>query len=132
MARILLNIVRICNTQFKSKYLKNEKNFRYFLFHFSKLHQILNILKKKMMVMANVLPKLKGGCEKVRHTTLWEAPFRSTFTQSTCESVPNTCQISMRVLLSYFSITLMEVDLENISPSVRLNVRGVCWHIDCR
>ena len=59
MASILFNIARICNSQFKCKYLKNEKLFFNFLFHFWNLHQILNILKKKMMVLANVFLKLQ-------------------------------------------------------------------------
>ena len=59
MASILLNIARICNFQFKCKYLKNKKHLLNFLFHFCNLHQILSILKKKMMVSANVFPKLQ-------------------------------------------------------------------------
>ena len=58
MASILFNIARICNSQFKCKYLKNEKIFLNFLFHVWNLHQILNILKKKMMVIANIFSNL--------------------------------------------------------------------------
>ena len=47
MASILFNIARIRNSQFKCNYLKKEKFFLNFLFHFWKLHRILNILKKK-------------------------------------------------------------------------------------
>ena len=56
---MLFNIVRICHSHFKCKYLKNETLFLNFLFHFWNLHQILNILKKKMMAIANLLPKLE-------------------------------------------------------------------------
>ena len=35
-------------------------------------------------------------------------------------------------LLSCFSVILREIDLENVSPSVRWNLRGFCLHIDCR
>ena len=80
MASILLNIARICNSQFKCKYLKNEKHFLYFLFHFSNLNQILNILEKKMMVMANLFPKLQTEknfvtvlCKKRRFRTPLES-----------------------------------------------------------
>ena len=59
MARILFNIARICNSQLKCNYLKNEKLFLNFLFHFWNLHQILDILKKKMILIANVFPKLQ-------------------------------------------------------------------------
>ena len=59
MASILFNIWGICNSQFKCNYLKNEKSFLNFLFHFWNLHQILNLFKKKMMIIANLFPKLK-------------------------------------------------------------------------
>ena len=59
MACLLFNIARICNSQFKCKYLKNEKRFLNFLFHIWILHQVLHILKKMMMVIANVFPKLQ-------------------------------------------------------------------------
>ena len=36
-----------------------KKRFLNFLFHFWNLYQILNILKKKMMVLANVFRKLQ-------------------------------------------------------------------------
>ena len=58
-ARILLKIGRICHFQFKYHSLKKEKIFLKFLFHLSTLHQILNILKKKMVPIANVFPKLQ-------------------------------------------------------------------------
>ena len=59
MARIQFNIAVICKSQFKCTYLKNEKLFLNFLFHFRNLHQFLYILKKKMMVIANILPNLE-------------------------------------------------------------------------
>ena len=57
MACILFKIVRIWNSQFKCNYLKNGEILLNFLFHFCNLHQILNILKKRMMVIGNVFPK---------------------------------------------------------------------------
>ena len=59
MASILLNIRRICHSQFKCKYLKKENFFVNFLFHWWTLHQISNTFRKKMMVIANVFPKLQ-------------------------------------------------------------------------
>ena len=59
MASILFKVVRTCNSQFKCNYLKNKKLFLTFLFNFLNLHQILNILKEKMIVIANVFPKLQ-------------------------------------------------------------------------
>ena len=51
---ILFRIVRICRSLFKSSYLKNKKHFLKFLFHLWNLHQILNIFKKKKILIANV------------------------------------------------------------------------------
>ena len=50
--------MRICGSLFKSSYLQNKKHFLGFLFHWRNLHQILNIFKKKNIVIANVFPKL--------------------------------------------------------------------------
>ena len=66
MGSILLKIVRICHSQFKCNYLKNEKLFLNFLFHFWNLHQILNILTKEMIIIANVFAKLQAVKISVR------------------------------------------------------------------
>ena len=58
MAGILLKIVRLYYSEFKCNYMKNEKYFLNLLFRFWDLHQILNILKKRKIVIANVFPKL--------------------------------------------------------------------------
>ena len=55
---ILFQIVRICCSLFKSSYLKNEKDSISFLFHLWILHKILNIFKKKKIVIAHAFPKL--------------------------------------------------------------------------
>ena len=59
MASILFKIVRIWNSQFKSNYVGNEQHFLNVSCNFWILHQILNILKKKMIVIAYVFPKLQ-------------------------------------------------------------------------
>ena len=59
MTNILFKIVRICHSQVKCNYVKNEKHFLNFLFHFCNLHQIRNILKEKMILVANVFSKLE-------------------------------------------------------------------------
>ena len=73
MTNILYKIARISHSQFKLNYLKNENLSLKFLFHFWILHQILNVLKTKMIVIANVFPKLQtvknlvGTLSKRRH-----------------------------------------------------------------
>ena len=48
-----------CHSQFKCNYLKNEILFLNSFFHFWNLHQILNVLKKKIIVIGNVFAKLE-------------------------------------------------------------------------
>ena len=50
--------MRICRSLFQSRYIKNKKHFLGVLFHLWNLHQILNIFKKKTIVIGNVFPKL--------------------------------------------------------------------------
>ena len=47
-------------------YLKNKIPFLNFFFHFWNLHQILNILKQNMIVIANIFPKLQAVKNLVR------------------------------------------------------------------
>ena len=56
-----LRIDRKCNSQVKWTYLKNQKLFLDFLFHFWNLHQMLNILKKMMILTANVFRNYRLG-----------------------------------------------------------------------
>ena len=76
MTSMLLKTVIICNSQCKCNYLKNAKPFIHFLFYFRNLHQILKILKKKIMIIANESPKLRtvknfvrSFCQKRRFGT---------------------------------------------------------------
>ena len=78
MATILFNIETICDSQFKCNYLKNENLFLNFLLDFSNLHKISNILKKKVMVIANVFPKLETVKVLVRPPAK-KHPFRKGF-----------------------------------------------------
>ena len=61
-----LRIDRKCNSQVKWTYLKNQKLFLDFLFHFWNLHRILNILKESIIVIANLFPKLQAAKILVR------------------------------------------------------------------
>ena len=56
---MMFKIERICHSHFQCNSLKNQKLFLNFLFYFWNLHQILNILKKNMMVIASGSPKLQ-------------------------------------------------------------------------
>ena len=63
---MLFRMVRICNSQFKCNCLKHEKIFLNSFFHCWNLHQIFNILKKRMIVIGNAIPKLKNVKSFVR------------------------------------------------------------------
>ena len=65
---ILFRILRICRSLFKYNYLKNRKHFLSVLFHLWTLHQILNISKKKKIVIANVFPKLQPSRTWLDHS----------------------------------------------------------------
>ena len=51
--------LRISKSQLRCNYLKNRNLFLIFLFSFWNLYRVLNILKKMMIVIANVFPKLQ-------------------------------------------------------------------------
>ena len=59
MARIFSKIVKIFDSPLKWHYLKNKNLFLNFLLNFWKLNQISNILKQRMIAIANVFPKLQ-------------------------------------------------------------------------
>ena len=59
MTSILFRIVRICCLRFKCNYFSTQKLFQILLFHVWNLHQILNILEKKMIVIATLFRKLE-------------------------------------------------------------------------
>ena len=78
MSSILLHITGNGDSKFKCEYLKNDSLFLKILFHFRNLHQISNILKKKMMVIANVFTKLLTVKILVRPLSI-KCPFRKDF-----------------------------------------------------
>ena len=130
MASILLKVVRIFNTQLKCNYLKNKKLFLIFVFDFWILHQILNILKEKMIVIANVFLKLHTVKIFVRKRSQ-EHRFRTGFGSQHVKVSELLAKSSWECFDHIFFIILSEVDLENVSPSVSRNLRGVCennWH----
>ena len=77
-ASILFKIGKICHSQCKCYCLTFEKHFLNFLFHFWNLQNTLNILKEKMIVIANVFPKLQTVKILVRPLSK-KRPFRTRF-----------------------------------------------------
>ena len=80
MTTILFRIVRIYRPRFKCNYLKNENLLVIFSFHFWNLHQILNISRKKMIVIAALVRKLQTVKDLFRSLSkihLFRTPFDS-------------------------------------------------------
>ena len=71
-----------------------------------------------MILIANLFPKLQTVNIFVRPLTK-KRRFRPRFYSEHVKASLNTSKISMRALVSCFFIILREVDLENVSPSVR-------------
>ena len=125
MATILFINSWICNSQLKCNYLKNEKIILHFLFHITNLHQILNIWKEKMMVVANVFLKLQTVKNFVRRLfKKWRFGTRLNSRDMKVFRIP--AKSPWDSLYHVFFINLIEVDSENMSPRVRWNLRGVC------
>ena len=82
------------------------------------LHQILNILNKRMIVIiANVFAKLETLKDFVR--ALSKKPrFRTRSDSQHVKALQMRRKSPMQALLSSLSIILRDVDLENISASV--------------
>ena len=64
--RSTVNILKGLNNQFKYIYLRSRKSFLNFLLYVWNLHQLLNILKKKMTIIADVFSKLQTSKVVVR------------------------------------------------------------------
>ena len=69
MTSILADICRIFRNNFKRYYLKNARLFRNFLMHFWNVHEICNIVKKRMSVLAYVFLKLLFPKEVLTETS---------------------------------------------------------------
>ena len=96
---------------------EKHKSFSEFWFHFWILHQILNILKEKMIVIANVFPKLQTVKILVRPLSK-KRRFRTRFDSEHVKASQMPAKMFVEAPLSWFFIILREVDLENVSPSV--------------
>ena len=74
--------------------------------------------KKQTIVIPNVFPKLQTLKMLVRPPSK-KRHLRTRFDSQHIKSIPNTCEIPMRALLSCYFIIVRKVDLKNVSPSVR-------------
>ena len=124
MASVLFKVVRICNSHFKCIYLKNKNLFQNFLFHIWNLHLILNVLKKKkMIVIDNVFPKLetvKIFARKVSQGHRFRTRFGSEHVKSSQLLAISPWECFHHVLLSFSGKLIW-----NMSPLVLGEILGV-------
>ena len=78
MTSILFLTETIYRNQFRSNYLKNKKLFPNFFLRFRNLHEILNICKKKMTLIADLFPNLRTPKNVVRYLSK-KSRFKGTF-----------------------------------------------------
>ena len=108
----------------KCNYLKKRRHFPYFLFHFWNLHQVLSILKRKMIVRANIFSKLQAL--KVLFTPLSKKLcFRTSFGIQHVKG-SQTLVKSVWEIFFIFLVTLKGTNYENISLFDVWKLRCVC------
>ena len=112
---------------FKCNYLKNKKHLVNFLFLFWNLHQILNIFEKKIIVVANVIPKLNTVKTWVGRSLPWKHRFRTYFDSqhiSGCQTlVKSTWQHFYHNFWSLWGEMIWE-----ISPLLKLEFLGILFN----
>ena len=109
MASILFKVVRNCNSQLKWYYLRKDKLFFHFLVHLWILHEILNTLKEKMIVIANVFPKLqtvKSFVRKLSQEHSFSTGFGSQLVKAS-QMLPRFCRECIYHVFLSFSVKLI-------------------------
>ena len=119
MTNILFGVVRICRLRLKCNYLENEKFFLIVLFHFWILHQILNLLKKKFIVIATLFRKLQIVNDLVRPLSK-KHPFRAPFHSQQVKGSQTLVKFAWEHFHHIFS-SLWENQTRKLSPL------GICY-----
>ena len=95
----------------------------FFFFHFWNLHQILNRLNKRTIVLANVFPKLQTVKNLVRLLSK-KRRFTTRFDSQHVKGSQMLAKSPWQHIYHFFSIILWEVHFENVSLSDRWNLTG--------
>ena len=114
--------MRICHSLFKSSYLKNKKHFLRFLLHLWNLHQILNIFKKKKIVIADVYPKLTTVQGLVTPLTI-QRSLKTSFDSEHVKRFQKLGKCSWEHFYHIFSSLWGEI-IWKISPWLRFEIIG--------
>ena len=102
------------------------KNFLDFFVSFLESTSNIKCFQKKMMVVANVFPKLQTGKNLVRG--LLKSDVSKNPSSVNMWNRPKYLRY-LRPLLSCFFITVREADWKSISLSDACNLRYICWQI---
>ena len=93
MTRIPAAKCRISCNNFKHYYLKNGRLFLDFLLHFWNVHEIYNILKKRMSVLASLFPKLLFPKEVATETSR-RSRFKTPFSNQRVNGFPTPLKVA--------------------------------------
>ena len=117
-----LGILEICISLVKCKYLKSKKLFLKFLFRLWHLHQIVNIFEKKMIVIANVFPKLQTVKDLVKPLS-WKRCFRISFDNKNLNNCQTLFKSAWEHFYHNFGSLWREMTLK-ISPLLKFEILG--------
>ena len=123
MTSILFGIVRIWSSVFNCSYHKIKKIFLLFLFHLWTLHQILNLFKKKMIVIANVFPKLQN-VKNLAKPLSRKRCFRTSFESQRVNECQTLVKFPLKDLYHIFW-SLWEETIWKISPFFKFEILRV-------
>ena len=113
------------------QFSKKQMSFQNVLLHFWNLRSLFKVLKKKRWTKKDyVFPKLKTTKDLVR-PVYKKRRFRTPFRTQHVKGSQTLVKSAWKAVLSYFTINLREIDLENISLCDMLNLRALCYHTDC-
>ena len=115
--------MRICPSRLKCNYLKIKKLFCNFSFHLWNLHQILNISKEKMIVIANVFSKLQTFKDIVRRLSR-KSRFRTPFNSQHVKESHAFVKFGLEHFYHSFSSIWREL-ICKISPLLTGEILGV-------
>ena len=127
MTTILFRIVRIYRPWFKCNYLKNEKLFIIFSFHFRNLHPILNILREKMIVIVTLIWKLQTVKHLFRSLSK-KHRFRTSFDSQHLKGCQTLAKGAWEHFCHFFS-SPWEILIWKISQSVICQILETYCHI---
>ena len=115
--------MRISGSLFKCNYLKNTSLLRSFLFHLWNLNQILNIFKKKKIVIANVFQYIQTVKYSVGPLSR-KRRFRTSFDSQHVKGSQTLVKSAWKDFYHIFS-SIWEEFIWKISPLLKFEIIGV-------